>query len=209
MRKRIICLLMVIVVVMTAVGCGSKSNSNSENTSENNSDTGNNHLGNTGMPGSEEEGGYSQDITMQEIKDAVVEILAENYWPDTAIDATSLEEIYGISPDMYEDYLAECPMISVNVDTLIIVKAKEGQEEAVINALETYREKNISENMQYPMNLGKVQASRIEAYDNYVCFVQLGADTTAAMDVSEEAVVDQCLEENERALDAIEKALLK
>lgn len=196
---------MVIVVVMTAVGCGSKSNSNSGN----NSDNGNNHLGNTGMPGSEAEGGYSQDITMQEIKDAVVEILAENYWPDMAIDATSLEEIYGITPDMYEDYLAECPMISVNVDTLIIVKAKEGQEEAVINALETYREKNISENIQYPMNLGKVQASRIEAYDNYVCFVQLGADTTAAMDVSEEAVVDQCLEENERALDAIEKALLK
>ena len=63
--------------------------------------------------------------------------------------------------------------------------------------------------MQYPMNLGKIQASRIESYDNYVCFVQLGADTTAAMDVSEEAVVDQCLEENERALDAIEKALLK
>ena len=199
MRKRIICLLMVVMVVMSAVGCGSKSNSNN----------GNNHLGNTGMPGSEAEGGYSQDITMQEIKDAVVEILAENYWPDTAIDATSLEEIYGITPDMYEDYLAECPMISVNVDTLIIVKAKKGQEEAVINALETYREKNISENMQYPMNLGKVQASRIEAYDNYVCFVQLGADTTAAMDVSEEAVVDQCLEENERALDAIEKALLK
>ena len=190
---------MVAMVVMSAVGCGSKSNSNN----------GNNHLGNTGMPGSEAEGGYSQDITMQEIKDAVVEILAENYWPDTAIDATSLEEIYGITPDMYEDYLAECPMISVNVDTLIIVKAKKGQEEAVINALETYREKNISENMQYPMNLGKVQASRIEAYDNYVCFVQLGADTTAAMDVSEEAVVDQCLEENERALDAIEKALLK
>ena len=125
------------------------------------------------------------------------------------IDAVTLEQNYGIKPDMYEDYFAECPMINVNVDTLIIVKAKEGQIETVKEVMETYREKNISENMQYPMNLGKVQASRIEVYDNYVCFIQLGADTTAAMDVGEEAVIDQCLEENERALDAIEKALLK
>ena len=79
----------------------------------------------------------------------------------------------------------------------------------VKDALEAYREQNISEMEQYPQNLGKAQASRIETFQNYVCFVQLGADTTAANDVSEEAVLDQCLEENERALDAIEKALLK
>lgn len=199
MKKVIACLLMVIVVSIGTGGCGKDNNTNKEN----------NHLGNTGMPGSEAEGGYNQDISVQEIKDAVVDVLGENYWPNMAIDATSLEEIYGIKPDMYEEYIAECPMINVNVDTLIIIKAKEGQEETIINTLEEYRERNISDNMQYPMNLGKVQASRIEAYDNYVCFVQLGADTTAAMDVSEEAVVDQCLEENERALDAIEKALLK
>lgn len=184
---------------MTAGGCGKKSNT----------DNGNNHLGNTGMIGSQAEGGFRQDISMEELRSAVVDVLAENYWPDTTIDAISLEEIYGIKPDMYEDYFAECPMISVNVDTLIIVKAKSDQVENVKNTLEEYRERNISENMNYPMNLGKIQASRIEVFDNYVCFVQLGADTTAAMDVSEEAVVDQCLEENERALDAIEKALLK
>lgn len=199
MKKRIICLLIVITVIMTAGGCGKKSST----------DNGNNHLGNTGMIGSEAEGGFRQDISMEELRSAVVDVLAENYWPDTTIDAISLEEIYGIKPDMYEDYFAECPMISVNVDTLIIVKAKSDQVENVKNTLEEYRERNISENMNYPMNLGKIQASRIEVFDNYVCFVQLGADTTAAMDVSEEAVVDQCLEENERALDAIEKALLK
>lgn len=197
MKKKVLCLLMAAVVTLAAGGCGKDSNN------------GNNHLGNTGMPGSEAEGGFSQDITMEEVRSAVVDVLAENYWPDTSIDATSLEEIYGIKPDMYEDYLAECPMISVNVDTLIVIKAKADQVENVKNTLEEYRERNISENMNYPMNLGKIQASRIEVFDNYVCFVQLGADTTAAMDVSEEAVVDQCLEENERALDAIEKVLLK
>lgn len=196
-KRKIICLLMVFAIVMAAGGCGKNENS------------GNNHLGNTGMPGSEAEGGYNQNISMSDLKDAVVGVLGENYWPNMAIDAASLEEIYGIKPEMYEDYFAECPMISVNVDTLIIVKAKEGQAQTVKNILEEYREKNISENMQYPMNLGKVQASRIEVFDNYVCFVQLGADTMAAMEVSDEAVVDQCLEENERALDAIEKALLK
>ena len=81
-KKKIVCLLLVSVIALTAVGCSSNKNN------------GNNHLGNTGMPGSEAEGGYNQDITMQELKEAVVAILAENYWPNMEIDAASLEEIY-------------------------------------------------------------------------------------------------------------------
>ena len=197
MKRKMICLLMAVVIVMAASGCGK------------NEENGNNHLGDTGMPGNEAQAGYNQDISVQELKSAVVDVLGENYWPNMEIDSVTLEQYYGIKPDMYEEYVAECPMISVNVDTLIIVKAKEDKVEAVREAMEAYRERNVTENMQYPMNLGKVQASRMEEYDNYVCFVQLGADTTAAMDKGEEAVVNQCLEENERALDAIEKVLLK
>ena len=197
MKKKIICLVLSVVIVMAACGCGK------------NNENGNNHLGETGIPGNESMGGYNQDISVQELKNEVVDVLGENYWPNMEIDAVTLEQNYGIKPDMYDEYIAECPMINVNVDTLIIVKAKADKKEAVREALENYREKNITESMQYPMNLGKVQAARIEEYDNYVCFVQLGADTTAAMDEGEEAVVNQCLEENERALDAIEKALLK
>lgn len=190
-------LYVVVVLILLLSGCG-KGGENGQNS-----------IGNTGMPGSGAESGYNQSIAMKDLKNAVVNILGENYWPDREIDAATLEEVYGVKKDMYEEYLAETLMVDVNEDTLIIIKAKKNQEDMVKDALEAYREKNISEMEQYPQNLGKAQASRIETFQNYVCFVQLGADTTAANDVSEEAVLEQCLEENERALDAIEKALLK
>ena len=63
--------------------------------------------------------------------------------------------------------------------------------------------------MQYPMNKGKIQASRIESFGNCVCFVQLGADTTNIYgeEGDEEAVIRHCQEQNELALEAIGKVI--
>lgn len=193
MKKKAI-LAAALSVCLLLSGCGSREES----------------AGNTGKENqSIENTGYSQTIPMEELKEAVVSILGENYWPDTQISDTMLEEVYGVKKDLYEDFYGEMPMISVNVDTLLIVKAKDGQQDDVKTALNDYREKLINDSMQYPQNLGKIQASRIETFGNYVCFVQLGADTTSASDIGEDAVIEQCTEENERALDAIEKALMK
>ena len=57
--------------------------------------------------------------------------------------------------------------------------------------------------MQYPMNVGKVQASRIETVGNYVMFVQLGGDTMQAAEEGDEAVVAMCQEINDKAVEAI------
>ena len=198
LKKSVALLLIITFIILT--GCGKKESGSQQSRS---------HLGNTGMPGSKATGGYSEDITMEEIKEAVIDILGDNYWPDMKIDSESLAQTYGISPDMYDDYLAECPETSDNVDTLIIIKAKSDQVDNVEKALKNYIEANTSNSDAYSQNDGKTEAARIETFHNYVCFVQLGADTSAASDVSNEAVIDQCLEENERALDAIEKALLR
>lgn len=147
------------------------------------------------------------DASMEELKAAVVEVLGESYWPNMVAEAEMLSEIYGISEDMYDDFLAEMPIISTNVDTMIIIKAKEGQEDAVEKALNDYREELVNDSLQYPMNIGKVQASRIEAYDNYICFVQLGGDVTDLMDQGENVVIMHCQEQNEKALDAIRTTL--
>lgn len=198
LKKSFILLLAVTFILLT--GCGKNGTGSMQSRS---------HLGNTGMPGSKATGGYSEDITMEEIKEAIIDTLGDNYWPDKEIDAASLEEIYGINPDMYDDYLAECQAVNENVDTLIIVKAKSDQVDNVEKALNSYLETNISDSDLYAQELNKMQAARIETFHNYVCFVQLGANTEAANNISDEAVVDQCLEENERTLDAIEKALLR
>ena len=128
---------------------------------------------------------WSEEMTT--VKAAVVEALGDNYFPDMPLDPEMLEMNFGISSDMYDDYLAEMPMISTNVDTLLIIKAKNDKVEAVEEALNTYRDAKVSDTMQYPMNVGKIQASRIERIGDYVCFVQLGGDLSAVAEQGEEA----------------------
>lgn len=143
------------------------------------------------------------DASMEDLKKAVVDVLGESYWPNMAADAEILSNLYGISEDMYDDFLAEMPMISTNVDTMIIIKAKEGEEEAVEKVLNDYRDRLVNDSFQYPQNIGKIQASRIEAFDNYICFIQLGGDVTDLLDQGDDVVIAHCLEENEKALEAI------
>lgn len=155
--------------------------------------------------GQQETAGWSQE--MEAVKAAVVESLGESYWPNMAIMPDMLEEIFGITGDMYDDYMAEMPMIGTNVDTLLIIRAKDDKVKEVEEALNAYRDKMVNDTMQYPMNLGKIQASRIERIGNYVCFVQLGADTMAAMESGDEAVVLHCQEQNELVIEVISQKL--
>ena len=147
-------------------------------------------------------------VEMSAIRQAVVDVMGENYWPNTEMPAEFLEG-YGLTADMYDEFFGEMPMISVNVDTLIVIKAKEGQLDAVEDVVNNYRENLVNDTMQYPVNIGKIQASRIETFGNYVCFVQLGADTTEVYgeDGNEEAVIKHCQEQNELALEAIGKVI--
>lgn len=160
-------------------------------------------------PGASETSGLNQETTdLSMIREALVELLGENYWPNTQIPPEYLAD-YGLTPELYQDFYGEMPMISTNADTLIIIEAKDDRVEEVEEVLMQYREKLVNDARQYPMNVGKIQASRIETFGNYVCFVQLGADTTESYgeDGDEEAVIKHCQEQNELAIEAIGKAL--
>ena len=152
---------------------------------------------------------YSQGWTeeMEAVKTAVTNLLGDNYFPNMPLDPDMLEFSFGITTDMFDDYLAELPMISTNVDTLVVVKAAEGQVDAVEQALNSYRDAQVSNTMQYPQNLGKIQASKVERFDNYVIFTMLGGDVMDLMDQGDEAVITHCQEVNDSAIDAIKEVL--
>lgn len=147
-------------------------------------------------------GSWSEE--MQAVKDAVVEQLGDDYWPDSAMNGDMLESFFGVTADMYDDFMAEMPMISANVDTLVVVKAKDGKADAVETALKEYQQQMVEDTMQYPMNLPKIQASKVEKIGNYVCYVQLGAD---ASEESEEDAIKQCQEANDKAIEAIKSVV--
>ncbi len=156
-----------------------------------------------GAESSEE--GWSQE--MEQLKAAAVEAAEGGYWPDMVLQPDMLEMSFGITSDMYDDYMAEMPMMSAHVDTLLIVKAKEDKLETVQEIVEAYREAKVNDTMQYPMNLGKIQASRVETIGNYVMFVMLGGDTTDVEEQGDEAVVKACQERNDKVIEAIRSQL--
>lgn len=148
-------------------------------------------------------------VTLVELKDGVKELLGDKYWPDVNLSKEELEQKTGITEDMYVDFLAQRQSMDSHIDTMILIHAKEAHVGDVEMALERYRTDVIEQNRSYPQNLCKAKASRMETIDDYICFVQLGADTTIVADKGEDAVIAYCQEENERALYVLEKGILE
>lgn len=144
---------------------------------------------------------------MDDLKDAVMDILGENYWPDTLLTAEELAERTGISANMYEDYLAEYQHTEAGIDMMILIKANENDIENVENYLNQYRDTLLKIYEQQPQNESKVYASRIEVIDTYICYVQLGADLASYKEEDRDQMIAHCQQENERALDIIEKRI--
>ncbi len=148
-------------------------------------------------------------VTLVELKDGVKELLGDKYWPEVDLSKEELEQKTGITEDMYVDFLAERQVLDSHIDTMIIIHAKEAHVGDVEQALEEYRTSVIEENKGHPQNLCKAEASRMETIEDYVCFVQLGADTTIVADQGEDEIIAYCQEENERALYVLEKEILE
>lgn len=151
---------------------------------------------------------YKIVTPMMELKEAVVEILGKNYWPDALLTEEELAERTGISSNMYDNFMAEYQHSEAGIDMMIIIEAKEEYIEAVETYLNDYREVLLNIYEKQPQSKAKVFASRIEVIKNYICFVQLGADISRLEAAGEEEMVAYCQHENERALDIIEKRIM-
>ena len=151
----------------------------------------------------------SKFVALTHLKDSVKELMGDNYWPEVDLTKEELEQKTGITENMYIDFLAEKQVLDSHIDTMIIIHAKEAHVGEVEQALEQYRADIIEQNRNYPQNLCKAQASRMETIEDYVCFVQLGADTTIVADKGEDEIIAYCQEENERALYVLEKEILE
>ncbi|MCI8923563.1 MAG: DUF4358 domain-containing protein [Lachnospiraceae bacterium] len=145
---------------------------------------------------------------MDELRDAVIVMMGENYWPDTLLNDEELAERTGISDSMYNDFLAEYQHTEAGIDMMILIEAKEDEIPVIENYLTEYRELLLRIYEQQPQNRAKVAASRIEVIDNTICYVQLGADISGLEAEGEEVMISYCQQENEKALDLMEKKIL-
>ena len=126
---------------------------------------------------------------LTEVKTAVQALLGENYVANMPYDAEFLKEIFGIEESWYDAIVADGPMMMAHVDKFIAIRPTEGNFDNVKNALENYQTMLKEDTFQYPMNLPKIQASRLEVIGDYVFFFMLGFIDDTQYD-SEEAMVD-------------------
>lgn len=145
------------------------------------------------------------DETLTSVLNDIKEAYGDNYVPNSELDAQMLEDIVGLTPDLYDSAVAEMPMINTFVETFIGVKASEGNGDQAEQILNEYRDRLVSDTMQYPMNIAKIQASEVVRHGDYIFFVMLGAPDDAAMEQGDEAALQSAIENNQIAVSAIDK----
>jgi uncharacterized protein DUF4358 len=153
-------------------------------------------------PKEEDNSDVAVDVNIEDIHEKVKEEFGEDYIPDNQMELEQLETLVGVKVENVEEYIAETPMISVNVDTFIAIEAKEGKGDAVEESLQAYRTSILEQSMMYPMNQAKVNAAKVVRHGDYVFFLMLGKYDDRE-DVTEEEALEFAKEEVERAENVI------
>ncbi len=142
------------------------------------------------------------NVSLRGIADEIKEAYGEDYIPNMEFDEVFIKDTLGLSPDDYEEIIAEGPMVSLHIDNLIAIKAKEGKADAVEKALNDYRSYLINDTVMYPMNAIKIQASEVIRHGDYVFFSCLGV-MDAEDGEEEEDLLKKAKEKNKIAVGII------
>lgn len=148
------------------------------------------------------------NYTTQEILDKIKTDMGESYYPNMPLDEEMVKNLLNIDMELVEEFVAEVPMISVNPDTVVILKAKEGKAEELLPLLEAAKSKMIEETFTYPQNAEKVQATKLVQQGNYFGLLMLG-DTTNNISEDPEERLAYAEKEVQKAVDAFNSMFTK
>lgn len=207
--RKFMSVLIAAVIAGNLAGCGANADSGSSTAAPETAQTAETET--SGVMPSEESPSLAEpsgedvaeDEKLSQIHQAVKDAY-ENYIPSAPYDQAAISELFGVSQDLYNSFIAEGPMISAHVETFVGIAAKEGKGEAVEAALSEYRDSLLSDTLQYPMNLVKIQASQVVRHGDYVFFVMLGSPTPKAEEQGEEQALESAKENNQLAVSIID-----
>lgn len=153
-------------------------------------------------------GNNSGDISAVTVTPAEIEqkiaaaVGSENYLCDTEIDKDWLQNSFGLDLSKVESYSAKQNSISsVNPDTVIVLKTKDGYANEAAEILNTSFEQMVGYIRQYPFGTAKVLNARLYQSGNYVIYVIAGAsydgddaEAEAKLAVAEYEKIDEVIE---------------
>lgn len=149
------------------------------------------------------------DVKLSDICDEIKKAYGEDYVPDMEYDDIFITDTLGLSKEDYEEIVAEGPLVSFNIDTLIAVKAKNGKGDVVLERLNAYRDYLINDSLMYPTNAVKIQASQVVRHGDYVFFVCLGVIDMATEEKGDEAILEEAKANTKIAVDVIDSFFKK
>jgi len=147
------------------------------------------------------------------IRNNIVKMYGTTYYPNVKVHADEeylkmyMADTLKLDAAWVNDIIIEVPMISANVDTLILVNPTEGNAENVLAALTEYKRFLVEETMQYPMNEARVQKAVVQQVGDYVCFSILGGaidDPSVYGFTTDEELADYYEQMNMNAIYAIQ-----
>jgi len=143
--------------------------------------------------------------TVSQLQKAVEEAYGDDYAATEKLSKDEIRERFGITSSLYTSASAYMSLMSTQVDTLVIVKAKDAKSKKKVKSkLTKYRKSLIEDTMQYPMNVYKIQASRVYTKGNYVFFIMLGfIDHKTEENGTDEDLVKAFKKQNQKAVDAV------
>ena len=186
--KKIALILLSLVMAFSIASCGKATDNNNATDNKKTDDNGKGNTTVTATPAEIE----------QKIADAIGK---DNYLCDTDIDKDWLQNSYQLDMSKVDSYVAKQNSISsVNPDTVIILKVKDGYADEAVKALNTSFAQMVDYIRQYPFGTAKVLNARIYQSGNYVMYILAGAsydgeDSEAEnkLAVSEYAKIDEAI----------------
>lgn len=194
MRKKLAGLAVATTLALTLVACGS----NTDNSGA--SQTPPATTAPTEAP--------AKEVNIADIVSKLQAELGETYTMNMELKSEEIDAKFGLQADWYEEAYAALPMIGTHADVLAIVKAKTENVDEVKAALEAYKQARIDDQMQYPMNLIKVQATRVEVYGDYVVLCLTGFISNEVEETGDDdKILAAYKQENDKAVAIIESFL--
>ncbi|MDO4380193.1 MAG: DUF4358 domain-containing protein [Clostridia bacterium] len=115
-------------------------------------------------------------LTPEEIEKKIADAVGkDNYLCDTDIDKDMLKNVYQLDLSQVESYVAKQNSIaSVNPDTVIVLKVKDGYADSAVKALNEGFGQIVDYIRQYPFGTAKVLGGKIYKVGNYVIYIIAG-----------------------------------
>ena len=156
--KKFALILLSLVMVFSVVACGGNDGKDDKK--------GNNGKNNT-----------TATATPAEIEKKIADAIGkDNYLCDIDIDKDWLQNSFCLDLSKVESYVAKQNSISsVNPDTVIVLKVKDGYADEAVKTLNTTFAQMVSYIRQYPFGTAKVMNARLYQSGNYVIYVIAGA----------------------------------